>query len=52
MINPVSTPHASNSNQASQPALPKAQPQQKSSLPQDTVNLKSTSDVNHDGDSK
>jgi len=52
MINPVSSSHASTANQTSQPALPKAQTQPTGSLPQDTVSLKSTGDVNHDGDSK
>ena len=51
MISPVSSAYASYASQVSQPA-PKAQPQQSNTLPQDTVSLKSTGDVDHDGDSK
>jgi hypothetical protein len=55
MINSVSSTHASQAPQAAQ-AAPKTQaqpqPQKSSSLPQDTVSLKSTGDVDHDGDSK
>jgi len=52
MINSVSNAQASYANQASQPAS-KPQPQQQSNaLPQDTVSLKSTGDVDRDGDSK
>ena len=51
MMNPVTSAYASYASQVSQPA-PKAQPQQSNSVPQDTVSLKSTGDVDHDGDSK
>jgi len=51
MISPVSSASASYASQVSQPA-PKAQPQQSSAIPQDTVSLKSAGDVDHDGDSK
>jgi len=52
MINPISNVLASYANQASQPAARQPQPQQSNALPQDTVTLKSTGDVDHDGDSK
>jgi len=52
MISPVSNVSAAYASQASQPAVRQPQPQQSASLPQDTVTLKSTGDVDHDGDSK
>ncbi len=52
MINPISNSQASYVNQATQPAVRQPQPQQQASNPQDTVSLKSTGDVDHDGDSK
>jgi hypothetical protein len=56
MINPISSAQASYANQVSQPAArhpqPSAQTPKSASLPQDTVTLKSTGDVDHDGDSK
>lgn len=52
MISPVSSSYAAYAGQASQPAVRQPQPQQTTSLPQDTVSLKSTTDVDHDGDSK
>ena len=52
MVNPVSSANQLQANEAAQPAAaPKAQPQQSTKLPSDTVSLKSTGDVNHDGDS-
>jgi len=51
MISSVSSTYASYANQVSQPAARQPQPQQRGSLPQDTVTLKSTGDVDHDGDS-
>jgi hypothetical protein len=51
MISPVSSSYAAYASQVSQPAS-RPQPQQSSSLPQDTVSLKSAGDVDHDGDSK
>jgi hypothetical protein len=51
MVNPVSSSQASYANQAAPPAAPKPQPQQSTPLPSDTVKLKSTGDVDHDGDS-
>jgi len=51
MISSVSSAYANYASPVSQPA-PKAQPQQSNSVPQDTVSLKSTGDVDHDGDSK
>jgi len=52
MINPISSAHTSQADPAAQPALPKAPPPSKNSLPQDTVKLKSAGDADHDGDSK
>jgi len=58
MTNPISSTHASHAQQAQQSSRPtQATPQaQKATLPQDTVNLKSTGksagDADHDGDSK
>jgi hypothetical protein len=56
MINPISGTQASQANQVLQPAARQPQPQAqtpKGSAPQqDTVTLKSTGDVDHDGDSK
>jgi len=52
MINPVSSSHASNTTQVSQPAARQPQPQSSAPSPQDTVKLKSTGDSDHDGDSK
>jgi hypothetical protein len=50
MINSISSAQTSYASQVSQP-VPKAQPQQQdNALPQDTVSLKSTNDVDHDGD--
>jgi hypothetical protein len=52
MINPVSSSHANSANQTSQPVArqPQAHPQQGNALPKDTVQLKSTSGADHDGD--
>jgi hypothetical protein len=50
-INPLSSAQANYTNQTTQPAVPPQQAQQ-ATYPQDTVSLKSTSDVDHDGDSK
>jgi hypothetical protein len=56
MVSPISSAHASYANQVSTPAARQPQPQPQSStgssLPQDTVSLKSTGDRDHDGDSK
>ena len=51
MISPVSSSYASYGSQGSQPA-PKLQPQQSNRLPQDTVALKSSGNVDHDSDGK
>ena len=51
MVNPISSAHASQASEAAKPAVPKTQPQQKSNpQPSDTVKLKSTGGVDHDGD--
>jgi hypothetical protein len=54
MINPIST-YSSYINQVSQLSVRQPQPQAQApksgSAPQDTVSLKSTGDVDHDGDS-
>jgi len=52
MINPVSSSSAAHASQVSQPAVRQPQPQQSKAPAQDTVSLKSTGDVDHDGDSK
>ena len=50
-INPISSAQTSSTNQAAQAAVPQQQAQ-KASYPQDTVSLKSTGDVDHDGDNR
>ena len=54
MVNPINSAHATHASLVSQAAARQPQPQAKPSpdvtLPQDTVSLKSTSDVDHDGD--
>jgi hypothetical protein len=55
MVSSISSAQASLANEAVKSASPKPQPQQaqqKSSQPSDTVTLKSTGDVDHDGDSQ
>jgi hypothetical protein len=52
MMNPVSSAYAAHASFVSQPAMPKPQQPTQSKPPQDTVSLKSTGDVDHDGDSK
>ena len=54
MINPVSNTHNSNVDQLTQtnPKPNVSTQKQNSSAPQDKVTLKSTGDVDHDGDSK
>jgi hypothetical protein len=54
MLSPVSNVQAGQTNEAAKAAAPKPQPAQQSSSaqPSDKVTLKSTGDVNHDGDSK
>ena len=52
MVNPVSSSNISPTNEAPQPAAKPPQQAQKTPQPSDTVTLKSTGDVNHDGDSK
>jgi hypothetical protein len=53
MISAIST-YASYVNQVSQPSVRQPQPQAQTpksgSVPQDTVSLKNTADVDHDGD--
>ena len=51
MINPVSSSYTNYANAVSQPGPRTPQPPQSNALPQDTVSLKSTGDVDHDGDS-
>ena len=55
MVNPISSAHASYANQVSQAVERRPQPQSKTTadatLPQDTVSLKSTGNVDHDSDS-
>ena len=54
MVNPLNSAHATRASLVSQAAVRQPQPQPQPSpdvtLPQDTVSLKSTSDVDHDGD--
>jgi hypothetical protein len=52
MINPVSSSSATHASQVSQQAVRQPQPQQSNTRPPDTVSLKSTGDIDHDGDSK
>ena len=54
MINPVRNTHSSNVDQLTQTSskLNVSTQKQSSSAPQDKVTLKSTGDVDHDGDSK
>jgi hypothetical protein len=56
MISSISSSHASNAQQVSQSSSPKAaaepKTQPKSTLPQDTVNLKSASGSDGDQDGK
>jgi len=54
MVNSISSAQTSYANEAVKSAAPKPQPQQaqqKTASPSDTVTLKSTGDVDHDGDS-
>jgi len=52
-INPISSAFSSQANEAAKLAAPQPQSQQKSSpLPSDTVSLKSTGNVDQDGDAK
>jgi len=56
MVNPISTSHTNSASEAAKPAAlkPQLQQTQQKSTPQhaDKVTLKSTGDVNHDGDSR
>jgi hypothetical protein len=54
MVNSISSVQASYASQVSQVAArqPQPQPAKSAPLPQDTVSLKSTGDVDHDGDSR
>ena len=56
MTNPISSVSANYADQVSQQAIrqpqPKAQAPKSGSGPQDTVTLKSTGDVDHDGDNR
>ncbi len=55
MTNPISGASPSYASQVLQPAASKPQPQAETAkspaIPQDTFSLKSTGDVDHDGDS-
>jgi hypothetical protein len=54
MTNPISSTTANHADQISQQAVRQPQPTtqapKSNSIPQDTVTLKSTGDVDHDGD--
>ena len=54
MLSPISSSQSSQAAEAAKPAAPKPQaaPQQSTPQPADKVTLKSTGDVDHDGDSK
>jgi len=55
MTNPISSSQAGSTQpltQSSRTTQPTQQPQKSVTLPQDTVTLKSTADIDHDGDSK
>jgi hypothetical protein len=52
MVNPISSLNASHASEAAKPAAQKPQTQQSTALPSDTVKLKSSGDVDHDGDSR
>jgi hypothetical protein len=54
LLNPVSSSQASQTSETTKSAAPKPQPaqQQSTAQPSDKVTLKSSGDVNHDGDSK
>jgi len=52
MLSPVSSVQATQATEAAKPAAPKPAQQQSSPQPSDKVTLKSTGDVDHDGDSK
>jgi len=52
MLSPVSNAHASPANEAARAPNPQPAQQKTAAQPSDTVTLKSTGDVNHDGDSK
>jgi hypothetical protein len=55
MVSSISGAQPSFANEAVKSASPQSQPQQaqqKSPQPSDTVTLKSTGDVDHDGDTK
>jgi len=49
MVNPISS-HTSQASEGAKPAAPKPQPPRSNPLPSDTVKLKSTGGVDHDGD--
>jgi len=52
LVNPISSANQLQANEAAKPAATrKAQLQQSTKLPSDTVSLKSTADVDRDGDS-
>lgn len=53
MVNSISSAQTSYANEAVKPKAQSQEAQQKSApQPSDTVSLKSTGDVDHDGDSK
>jgi hypothetical protein len=52
MLSPVNNAQATQATEAAKPAAPKPAPQQGNPQPSDKVSLKSTGDVDHDGDSK
>jgi hypothetical protein len=51
MVNPISSSQVSHTAEAAKPPAPKPQPKPNTPLPSDPVTLKSTRDVDHDGDS-
>jgi hypothetical protein len=52
MTNPISSSHSSHAEQTSRPTRTPTPQSKPNSTPQDTVTLKSTGDVDHDGDGK
>jgi hypothetical protein len=53
MLSPISSSQASQASEVAKSAAPKPQPAQTSTAqPADKVTLKSTGDVDHDGDNK
>ena len=52
MVNPISSSIANQISQGPNPAVRQQQPEKPKAAQEDTVTLKSTGDVDHDGDSK